>query len=215
MRGTIVFDFDYTLADTGAFKIELANAAAACGIPADKFWEPYEGMHGGGRNRDFQLERHLEALNEQFGCEQASVAAQVERVVRGMPDFLFPGAKEMLLRLRAGGFALTLLTHGNLAWQERRVAASGILPCFERVIFAAQEKEKLVEILLALEAPLLFVNDNGLEIDALQPLLPHARMLAIRGPKRAPSDPAVPVFSSIGELYTFLRKEYLQESGNS
>lgn len=153
MKGTIIFDFDDTLADTVSFKAALAAASRA------------------------------------------------DEVVSRMADFVFPNAKEVLGRLTRQGWKLALLTLGDLEWQQRKLAYTGLLPFFDYVLFTAEPKETQVAEFLTWPAPLVFVNDHGGELDALKKLLPDARLIAVRGPKAAPTDPSVPLCGSLEEVY--------------
>ncbi len=153
MRGTIVFDFDYTLADTLSFKEALAVSS-----------------------------------------DPSAVAAR-------MRDFIFPGAANVLDRLKADGWNLTLVTIGEPAWQESKVVGSGLVPYFSRVIYTSDPKESHVEEYKTWPQPLFFVNDHGEEVDALSQVLPESRMIVVAGPKPLPSDPNIPVCATLEEVY--------------
>ena len=151
MKGTVVFDFDYTLADTARFKEALAESQ--------------------------------------------------DEAMRRMPEFLFDGAEDVLLRLKAEGWKLALLTLGEPGWQERKARHSGLLGHFDYVVCTAEPKSERVQEYLAWPEPLVFVNDNGEEIDALRAALPGCRMIALRGPKALPASPDVAVCASLEEVY--------------
>lgn len=150
MKGTVVFDFDYTLADTTRFK---------------------------------------EAL-----------AASPEAVTR-MSEFLFEGAESVLLRLKEEGWKLALLTLGEPVWQQRKVIHSGLMGHFDYVVCTAEPKATRIAELLAWPAPLVFVNDNGEEIDVLRRALPQCRIVAMRGPKPLPRTQDVVVCGDLEEVY--------------
>lgn len=151
MKGTVIFDFDYTLADTARFKEAMTDSKDAA--------------------------------------------------VRRMPEFLFDGAVSVLRRLKDEGWKLALLTLGEPAWQERKALHSGLMEHFDYVLYTAEPKASRVEELLAWPAPLVFVNDNGEEIDALRDALPQCRMIAVRGPKALPKSDGVPVCADLEEVY--------------
>lgn len=151
MMGTVVFDFDDTLADTVAFKRALADG--------------------------------LDAVDR-------------------MADFVFPSAMALLSRLKADGWTLALLTLGDPAWQARKLERSGLLPSFDHVLCTAEPKVERLADILAWPHPLVFVNDNGAELDALQAALPGHRMIAVRGPKALPTAPVAAVCESLAEVYS-------------
>jgi FMN phosphatase YigB (HAD superfamily) len=156
MKGTVVFDFDDTLADTVRFKDALAKAA------------------------------------------------DEEAVILRMPEFILPGAASVLHRLKAGGWKLALLTLGEPSWQKRKTARSGLLAFFDFALYTSKPKETRLADFADWPKPLVFVNDNGKEIEAMRPALSDARFIAVRGPKPLPSDPDVPVCENLEEAYTII-----------
>lgn len=150
MKGTVVFDFDYTLADTTRFKEALKTSPAA---------------------------------------------------VSRMSEFLFEGAESVLRRLKADGWKLALLTFGEPVWQQRKAIHSGLIEYFDYVMCTAEPKASRLAELSAWPAPLVFVNDNGEEIDMMRRVLPHCRMIAVRGPKAMPTAPGVSVCANLEEVY--------------
>lgn len=201
MEGTVVFDFDYTLFDAARLKEEMAASLAGCGVPPEAFWDAYaQASASADKICDYDPARHVDMLAGRLTCSRDEALRRIEAVVARAPEFLMPGAVSLLRRLKSEGATLVLLTHGNPAWQERKAERSGLLPHFARAVFAAENKERAPE-LAALEGPVVMVNDNGREIDAIAAAFPDFRMIAVRGPKPAPSDPAVPVCEDIEQVY--------------
>ena len=155
MRGTVVFDFDYTLADTGRFKEAIARSGE-------------------------------------------------EAAIRRMADFVYPGARAVLDRLKASGWTLALLTVGEPEWQRRKVARSGLLTYFDHAVYTAEPKAERLSDMRPWPRPLAFVNDHGGELDAIGRVLPDAMRIALRGPKPLPADPSVPLCENLEEVYNTL-----------
>lgn len=150
MKGTVVFDFDYTLADTTRFKEVLAESPDA---------------------------------------------------VTRMPEFLFAGAESVLRRLKEDGWKLALLTLGEPVWQQRKAVHSGLMEYFDYVVCTGEPKASRIAEFLAWPTPLVFVNDNGEEIDVMKRVLPQCRMIAMRGPKPLPTSVDVVVCEDLEEVY--------------
>lgn len=158
MKGTVVFDFDDTLADTVAFKAALA------------------------------------------------VAPNALDVVARMPDFVFPQSVALLGRLKTEGWTLALLTFGDPVWQADKVTKSGLLPFFDHVIYTPEAKVSRVAEYMAWPKPLVFVNDHGGELDALEALLPDAKMVAVRGPKPLPQSVGAVLCEDLEGVYNALSR---------
>ena len=82
------------------------------------------------------------------------------------------------------------------------MARSGLLRHFDHVLYTAEPKIERLREILAWPQPLVFVNDNGEEIDALRRVLPGSRMIAVRGPKALPADPSTVVCDGLEEVYS-------------
>lgn len=160
MKGTVVFDFDYTLADTTGFKVAMSES--------------------------------------------------VDKAVSRMPEFIFDGADSVLRRLRADGWKLALLTLGEPIWQERKVLSSGLLEYFDYLVYTPDSKTERVQEFSAWPSPLIFVNDNGEEIDAMLDVLPGCLMLAVPGPKATPKKPEVKFCGNLEEVYGIISSSYHQ-----
>lgn len=198
---TIVFDLDYTLIDTAAFKEALAASLESCGVARRNFWETYEQTSKATEKIcDYEPERHLEALAGRMSCGKNEALRRIESVVDRMPEFIMPGAIPLLDRL-ASRAKRVLFTHGNVSWQKRKVARSGLADRFDEMIFASEEKMKHREALGRLEPPVVMVNDDGREIDDLRKAFPEFRMIAVRGPKPLPTDPSASVCENLEEVY--------------
>jgi FMN phosphatase YigB (HAD superfamily) len=158
MKGTVIFDFDDTLADTVAFKAALAAAPKA------------------------------------------------EEIVARMAEFVFPQSLDLLGRLKAEGWTLALLTFGDPVWQADKVTKSGLLPFFDHVIYTPEAKITRVAEYMAWPKPLVFVNDHGGELDALERLLPEAKMVAVRGPKPLPKSVGAVLCEDLEGVYDVLSR---------
>ncbi len=152
MKGTVVFDLDYTLFDTTLFKAVLAE-------------------HG-----------------------EASAAVR-------MPEFVFPGAFSVLDRLKAQGWKLALLTLGEPGWQEDKVRRAGLMDRFDYAVFTAKPKAECIAEFAPWPRPLVFVNDHGGEMDMMRHALPEATCIVLRSHKPAPSEPSIPVYETLEEIY--------------
>jgi phosphoglycolate phosphatase-like HAD superfamily hydrolase len=199
---TIILDFDYTLLDTARIKTAIKTGLAELGVDERTFlstWEQATLRPDGVRNYDPDV--HARLVSETGACTVADASRVIDQAASRVPGFLFPGVETVLRRLRSEGWTLALMTRGVVSWQKLKFARSGLQELFSKTFFLLGPKTELVEPVKALDAPVIMVNDDGQEIDALRPLLPDVRMIAVRGPRPLPSDPEVPVCGDMESVY--------------
>ncbi len=196
---TVVFDLDYTLLDTAAFKDALVAALASCGVSRSRFLATYsEITTRPGVVYDYDPDLQLDLLRSELRCSKAEAAAKIDGVVRRTADFLYPGAKEMLKRLRDRGWRLMLLTLGNISWQRAKIERSGIADLFDEVITTDKEKGGMMQRFS--DDIVAIVNDNGDEVRQMITEAPEFHYLVKRGPKPIPPDLGVPICDSLEQL---------------
>ena len=147
MLTTVLFDLDDTILDFHRCEAAaLTNALTAAGITVtpqvialysainDAHWKALE---RGEITRAQVLTGRFQRLFQELG-----VSACVEMVQSQYEDqlsrqhFFLPGARELLDTLK-GRYELDLISNGTAVVQDRRLAESGLLPCF-RHIFISQ-----------------------------------------------------------------------------
>jgi len=204
---TIIFDLDYTLLDTARFKKDIASVLEQCGITEERFLEAYaENVEKGELIRDFDALRYVTALRGDLTCTEAEAAAKIGDLSENMNEYFFPNAEWLLEKLKAEGHSLKLLTHGNIEWQKKKIANTGIKDVFDEIIYAPENKDDMKDALEVAEAPVVMVNDHGREIDALGMIFPAFHMIAVKGPKPPPSDQTIPVCADLINVYQEIKK---------
>lgn len=139
------FDLDYTLWDQADFYRTFFQAQAeafgrrlGCG--------PRRFLQAGASALDQLTPAHpglFDRVLAQLGAWQPGLVTElVDRYHRHRPPMApYPGALELLERLRAGGWRLFLVTDGYAPTQRHKVAALGLAPCFEALVFTGELPE--------------------------------------------------------------------------
>lgn len=158
-----IIDFDYTLFDTHAMREKLATAF---GVSIDGFRAAEQRLKD--RGELYSLQAHADEL----GVEEQSA----HEVLLDMNDFIYPDARDFFERY--ADHNMTLLTFGNVAWQETKIAGVQ-LPTIGETIVTDGDKAEIARQ-WATENDIVIVNDRGSEIDAMATVLPQARFVCVR-----------------------------------
>ncbi|HTK04114.1 MAG TPA: HAD hydrolase-like protein [Candidatus Eisenbacteria bacterium] len=206
----IVFDLDYTLLDTIAFKEALI---AATGVPKEAWEETYKdtvakkGFFEPGAFFDELAGRNL------LTDDVAAAKDRFEGVLRTTEQYLYPEAKELVLALgrHKGEVEVDLMTFGEAKWQRSKVEHSGLGRMFQDVLYVETNKKEFVQGLGKGRDEVdevILVNDNGKEMEEMVEAAPeHTYIWKSGGPKAAPKDWKHLKAESIGDLARVLEKQ--------
>ncbi len=204
---TVIFDLDYTLLDTAAFKDAMADAVMAFGPSRERFDATYrETVARDAHVYDYDPDFHLGLLQDDFidadGMDKARSA--MDGVLRKTGEFLFPDAVELLESLHAHGVRLVLLTLGNESWQRRKVVAAELDRKFDIVRLVGKDKQGELKGFTD-GGKVVVVNDNGKEIDAMIQEFPDLTYVVKKGPKELPKSQGIRICATLQEVGVAIR----------
>lgn len=201
---TIVFDFDHTLLDTHRFKEAIVDKVAAFGPFVEDVRDAHERSMGRKEDRTgiYDPDRHVEFLRGSFPDEESVRKARtaIDAVLENTGDYLYPGAEDLLGRLKARGYRLILLTFGNEEWQKKKVGNSGISGYFDDVIATSGSKGEVLKEIACGGEPVFVVNDNLRETRDMIEEMPELHYVIKCGPKCMDDGLDIPVVDTFGEL---------------
>jgi hypothetical protein len=159
----IILDFDYTIFDTNAMRSRIARLLE---VTEDAFRSAEQEMKDA--DELYNPYRHAELLGlpEEAIVNVLSVAQKV--VYNDARAFLKKHADDNI----------TLLTFGNVPWQEAKIAAAQ-LEHVDTVVATDGDKAEIARQWTT-ENDIVVVNDRGGEIDAMAAVLPDARFVWMR-----------------------------------
>jgi len=198
---TIILDLDYTLLDTGRFKEALASVFADCGIDKKRFLRSYRQIAEHDLPAyDYDLNRHVNLLAEDLKCSPEDLYEGVDDVISRTTDFLYPGAKQFVERLREMGLRVFLLSLGNMGWQKVKVEHSGLGELFDKTVLIRSNKENSLARFADAARPVIVVNDNSDEVKAMKEAEPSFNYIIKRGPKGVREDADAVVLDTFDEI---------------
>ena len=146
MLTTILFDLDDTILDFHRCEaVALSETLSSMGIeptPAvlrrysvinDAHWKALE---RGELRREQVLTGRFHVLFRELGVEADIFEAQARyEDLLSRQHFFLPGARELLDTLQ-GRYELDLISNGTAVVQDRRLAESGLIPCFKHIFIS-------------------------------------------------------------------------------
>lgn len=158
----VILDFDHTLFDADDFKVAMATALQPMGVTEGMFWGTYRHARADQDGTcSYCPEKHIALLAERVPLDKQQALTALEGVVNRSQEFLYPDAKDFLSRLISLNIPVTLLTHGDPAFQKKKIAACGIAPLVQTIIATDKKKAAVVpELLKGATGTVFFVNDH-------------------------------------------------------
>ena len=203
----IVFDLDYTLLDTIAFKKALVDAT---GVDEKEWQSSYDEAVKANKGL-FEPSAFFSELKQRKLLTDESEEASRRRfddVLKTTEQYLYPQAKELLEALGKHEVEVDLMTFGQADWQRAKVEHSGLTRLFNKVLYVESDKKGFVKGLGEGQDKVLVVNDNGKEMDEMVEAAPeHTYVLKTGGPKAPPKDWKHLKAESIEDLAEVLEKQ--------
>lgn len=213
LRKEVILDFDYTLFDAGKLKLALADSLRQYGVGREHFFTTYPRAvqrHAG--RYSYSLERHVDLLRGFVpALPRAAALRAFGRVVAGSWRYLYPDTTYFLRQLRRHGFHIMLVTHGNPAFQRRKLRGSRIRPFFDTVVFSNQLKIVTLRQLARRFDEVFFVSDHPRELAAVKHRLPQllpVMKLGGHGDLASARSLGIPAFRSLRVIEKFIINYY-------
>ncbi len=179
----LFLDFDHTCYDTDMFLMhEIRQPMLKSFNMPDKEWEKsYENAVKAG----YSLEQHLEEINKII---QPAPCSEIEIKEFGktinFDKYLYEDTIPFLKEAREKGYKIMLLSFGAPSWQNKKVLSVG-LDRFVDVIKYTKEEGSKIEVLRQFadhDGKIIFVDNNGIDLDAGKKELPNIETYYINRP---------------------------------
>lgn len=177
---TVIFDLDYTLLDTDAFKNALC---ASLGITIEEFNGHSKELFSGPPPRHYDLHDHIRYL---VGPNSSSIEALHQacddEIKKRMDKFLFPDSCKLVDNFINAGWDVHLMTLGSPRFQEWKVAGLHSLNSkFSKIIYVGTKKLDFLYDYFKSEDIVLLVNDNARESLEIVQSLPKLAIALVDG----------------------------------
>ncbi len=155
--------------------------------------------------------KKLPSLKDHIGEELELAALANSHILNGnlrfepgeLRQFLYPDVMAFLEKRNPQDLAI--LTWGNEDLQRSKVESTGIVDRFSRVVYTSELKGHAIKKLLPLPQPIVFVDDDGMQLDSVAAEVPEVMRVWMRRVlvRAAPTVDCTPV-ESMEELDAFL-----------
>lgn len=172
----IIFDLDYTLLDTSAFKNKLASAL---GITQKEFQETYNRLKH--QKETYNFGDHLNSVSNLKTINKKKAVDNLNILLKGINRFAYKDAEIVLKKLFKKKYKLILLTYGNKNWQRMKIKNLKIKKYFKKIIFTDTCKSHALDFLKTVKEKIVFVNDNAKECKKIKKIYPSLEIFLIDG----------------------------------
>ncbi len=180
-KPTLILDFDETLFDIPNSKRAYYQAVKPFLIKKTrKFYDQCAQETREKTNGIYIYKNHIkEAVSKD---NYADALKAYEKVTSQMKKFLFPDALDFVKK-HSKILNIIVLSTGLRAYQKQKIKNCGIDKYCQKIIITEKLKHKnVVSIIKKFKAPYLFIDDKGVEIDAVKKDFPEVTCYWMRRP---------------------------------
>lgn len=206
----VIIDFDDTLFNTQALKLELARVFGKYGISQEKFAETYLKIYQDQNGRaQYDVVRHLDLLSQEFKTlDKEKILAEINQLLKG---WRLAGVPEFLSALKQKDFYLILLSLGGERFQKRKIEAAGIKNYFDEIITVDEPKIKILKDLIgSLGEEIIFINDKIKETQEAKAVFPSLKPILLMREDIFPlsdyQNSGLPYFKTFSEIIEYMNK---------
>lgn len=191
-----IFDFDYTLYDTGRFKKELRTLLLEeFGITEELFQKDYRSCFDKG-NMCYDLKKHLMLMGVDSENEKLTYFFHEQE------HYIFEGVRELLERIKSKDQYLVLLTRGHYETQMLKLeSVSSLTQFFDEIVIVQNPKYEWFEHQRPLDEHVVFVNDKEKENNEVQKKIPSADIFLMSGPYSQKSEQKLFTIESLTQKF--------------
>ncbi len=185
----LFLDFDHTCYDTDSFLLDEIRQPmlSRFNIPTDKWEESYENAVRAG----YSLEQHLIELEKILNpspCSKEQIKSFSETV--NFHQYLYSDTVPFLLEVKEKGYKIILLSFGSANWQNKKVLGVGLDKYVDLIRYTKEEGSKLEVIKQFGQkgSKVIFIDNNGVDLDAVKKELPNIETYYINRPHEEMSE---------------------------
>lgn len=194
----IFLDFDDVLFNTRDFAAAYKQVYANHGISAENFDLTYSEAGERSEINNYQFDVHMEILENRYEFDRVALQKDIENVLLRAPEFIFSDVHAYLDKWSQKGYDLHLVSFGTPGWQDRKVAASGILEHFQGVHIGEFDKGEVVaELIKDSDEQALFLDDRLCYLESVKSAVPEVSCVLMQRPEARYRDAATTVCDQI------------------
>lgn len=177
-----VFDLDFTLFNTKKLLSVLPGAMGVSqrifSLSREKYFPEIL------FSRQYSGYEHIIYLKKDgYVKDTARARKNIAALFKTIDQYVYPGADELLKRLKKPENRLILLTFGNIRWQKAKTANIKIRKYFNKIIWTDKRKDLALAFLKKQKEKALIINDNARENLAIKKKLGgRAKVILVKSP---------------------------------
>lgn len=207
-----IIDFDDTIYNTYALKLDTLENLGRLGVPENLYWETYrQTRNNSDGSIPYRPESHAVIL-ESHGFNYEKILNTLKMTLWADPKkYLFPDTISFLNFLKNTDRPLVLLSLGEPVAQEAKVKKSGVHDYFDRVFIIDSGKTKVLKELfsVAREDHAWFFNDKVEESLEIANEFPNLKIILRKSgsiPEEDYKKSGLPYFKTLTEIAEYVKQ---------
>ena len=181
----LIIDFDGTMFDTEAFRIETASLFKRMGYNEEQIQLTYQAECLSYLYSPFGQLKRLQLIK---ASNQNLAEARFKNLYENSYKYVFPDTIQFLKDMKFKEYELILLTLGDVAFQKAKVENSSLGRFFDKILYCDIQKWLYLPKIMDKSDKFIFIDDRADTIDRIGKVFPNSFAIRIDRYKRATID---------------------------
>jgi len=186
-RVKIIIDFDDVLFNTRDFRNDLRDIFLRSDITKQVFEKCYYGAAKINRRNleKYDADKHIRAIEKHLGTKLPVVRRKIKRLLKNCGCYVFSDAIKFLKHFRNKKIRIYLVSYTNTAFQQEKIACSGLGKYFKKVILTRGLKSEGINRLLRAKKIkrselIYFLDDRAEQIKDVKKKHPYIKTIFVQ-----------------------------------
>lgn len=186
MKTKLLIDFDGTMFNTKALKIDLFKTLEKGGFSSDEVLKAYKEEC---LDYQFSIDGMIRRMKTKKDFSEKEILDNLDDLFDECPKFIFEDFKVFLQEVDRHKFEVDLFTLGDIGFQKRKVENAGIVQYFDHIYYTDKQKWESLAKIVSREETFILIDDRADTIKKVSEEYPNAIAICINRKVKDIDDP--------------------------